>query len=103
MHLFQMGHRIARDQNDRSLAKAAQAGLEPGSPAKFIGIVEFTAGIVRDHESADRRAFCVMDSAEEDNPLHADIITDGKWSKTARSKLRNELRQLLLDPKPAMP
>ena len=72
-------------------------------PGKFFGIVEFTAGIVREFESADRRASCVMDSAEKENPLHADIITDGKWSKMAPSKLRNELRQLLLDPKPAMP
>jgi hypothetical protein len=101
--LAQMGHRIMQDQNNRSLAKAELAGFAAPSLGEFVGIVEFPAGMVRKHESADKRAFCVMDSAQEANPLHADIITNGQWSKTARSKLRNELRQLLLDPKPAMP
>jgi len=90
------GNRMADEMNERSRVKAVQVDQPPVQHDRFIGIVELVAGAVRKHQAAGRRAFCVMDSAEADDSLHADIILNGRWSKTARSKLRNELRQLIV-------
>jgi hypothetical protein len=96
--LREQGLAIAKIQNER-----AQAAVTSGVTLEtvvFRGIVELPVAEVRSHCIQGRRSFCVMDSAGADNPLHADIIIDGQRSKAERSKLRNELRRLIVSVKP---
>lgn len=101
--LAALGHDMAQSRNERSRAQVLQSGKDVKPEEKFLGIVELMVGKIRAHEIANRRSFCVMDSAKEDDSLHTDIITNGKLTKSERSKLRNELRQLILNLKPNMP
>jgi len=93
------GLTIARIQNERTAATADP----PPETVNFRGIVELPVATVRSHYIQKRRSFCVMDSADADDPLHADVIIDGTRSKSERSKLRNELRKLILELKPKDP
>ena len=101
--LVALGHDMARDRNERAFTQSLQSGKDLKPEEKFLGIVEFLVEKVRAHETADRRSFCVMDSARKNDSLHADIIINGRRTKPERSKLRNELRQLILNIRPGMP
>ena len=97
------GRRLAAIQNERIRKAAEETGKPNYVLQRFAGIVEVVTGSVREHHVGGRAPFCVMDSAEPDDPLHADISLGIDASKPMRSKLRNELRTLFLKQKPEWP
>ena len=94
---------MAADRNARSRMNAAQNGIQPKADETFVGFVEFEAGMVRSHLTQGVRSFCIMDSAKDGDRMHSDITINRRGTKPERSKLRNELRKLILDLKPRLP
>ena len=101
--LRMQGDKLMSDQNERARRRAEATGSPLPAPQTFVGVVEIVTGRVRRHRVEGAPPFCVMDSAEADDPLHADITVGGACSKPLRSKLRNELRGLILDLQPRLP
>ena len=94
--LQQTGLSIAEAQNERAMARAAIASKTAPPSLTFRGIVELPVSGIRGHSIEGQRSFCVMDSADENDPLHADVIVNGQRSKAQRLKLYNDLRNLVV-------
>ena len=95
--LRQSGLETAKAQNARTTERAASTGKPPPATLAFRGIVELPVSSVRGQSIEGQRSFCVMDSACKDDTLHADVIVSGHRSKAQRSKLYNDLRNLIVD------
>jgi hypothetical protein len=100
--LTAFGENVAKLAREREEAAAREKGRQPET-RKFGGVVFFEAGRVRRHRPAELIRFCVMDSAEEATPFHADITANARCKGSEQLRILNELRSALADPVPRMP
>lgn len=77
-------HTTKADLVARGQQKAV-AAQQAGKEREFVGIIESSCADIRAIQSSGRRAFCVIDTALEDNTSHADVCQVPLSPKDGRS------------------
>lgn len=94
--LYQKAQSLAATQQARENKKAEKDHRTPVA-LSVKGVINFDADRVRQWEIDGVRRFCVMDSATETDPYHADIAVNGTCKGSEASRIRDELRKTLID------